>query len=194
MKLPASAKVNTAKAKTSADKFKVFRQIASQRPQDIQESLEEFRDTFAMMASKTNAMIKNLNLVLASENGTSLKEKVAARRQYASGLRKLADELGGPGAFADALGQMYQQLDDVADGIEAVADNLGVPLPMGGEGDDMVADPLGDDMGEAAGIEDAPGAEGIEGVEGVDMGETNLEEAPPAGLEAPMPDAVPTAI
>ncbi len=192
MKLPASAKVNTAKEKAaSADKFAKFREIAKNHPQDVQQVLEEFRDTFAMMASKTNAMIKNLNLVTGADAST-LKEKVAAKRAYAAGLRKMADELGGPGNFADALGQMYQQLDDVADGIEAVAENLGVALPAVSSEPMDVADPMMGDVDEDA----------IDPTSSIDGGapaseetdQTLVPEGAPAAPAAPLPDAVPTAI
>jgi len=193
MKLPASAKVNTAKGKTSADKFTKFREIAKSHPQDVQQVLEEFRDTFAMMASKTNAMIKNLNLVTGAD-ATTLKEKVAAKRTYAAGLRKMADEMGGPGAFAEALGQMYQQLDDVADGIEAVAENLGVALPTVSPEPMDIADPMmGDGMGMGDEDEIDP-TSSIEAPASTDTDQTLVPEGAPAAPAAPLPDAVPTVV
>lgn len=173
MKLAASAKVNQSKkaAKASSADYTKFRSIVASQPQEVQAAIEEFRDTFAMMASKTDAMLKNLGLKAAAENAP-LKEKIASKRAFAAGLKKLAD--GAPGQFAEALGQMYQQLDDVADGIEAMAENLGIELPA------VSPEPLG--------IEDPMAIDAPPVDAGLD--------APPADMDmsAPAPEGGPEAL
>jgi len=182
MKLDKNAKVNQKKAD-----YTKFRAVVAARPQDVQAALEEFRDTFAMMASKTDAMLKNLGLKAAAEDAP-LKEKIAAKRSFAAGLKKLADDA--PGGFVEALGQMYQQLDDVADGIEGVAENLGIELPTVSPEPMDIADPtmVDPDMAPAG---DMPPAGDVTGTQ--DAAQTLTPDAPPAAMPAD-PNAMPAAV
>lgn len=177
MKLDKNSKVNQKKAD-----YTKFRAVVAAKPQDVQAALEEFRDTFAMMASKTDAMLKNLGLKAAAEDAP-LKDKIAAKRSFASGLKKVADDM--PGSFVEALGQMYQQLDDVADGIEAVAENLGVDLPTVSPEPMDISDPgmVDPDM--------APAGDITEGTQ--DAAQTLTPDAPPAAMPADA-NAMPAAI
>jgi hypothetical protein len=109
-----------------------LRQIANDEPHEVGIALDEFVQVFSDaaevlsgLADDAAAFKSNLDLSEPAKTA-SIRDRVAARRNYARTLRRLANEA--PQEIAGALSEVYAQLDDAAEGIEALAERFGLPL------------------------------------------------------------------
>lgn len=136
----AAAKVVVQKAKAAGAKFATLRRIALEEPQEVDSALSQLAEGFGELSQALTSMSQNLDLGGVPATA-SLKARLAAKKNYASRFRRLADEA--PEQFEMAYNEVYQALDGLAEDMENAADNLGIAL----------APPV-DEMG-------APGPEGI---------------------------------
>ncbi len=109
-----------------------LRRIAEEEPHEVTKALEEFQQVFSDIAEVFTGLAtdaaefqKNLDLT-EPEKTASVRTRVAARRNYARTLLRLANEQ--PEEIGAALSEVYFQLDDAAQGIEALAERFGLPL------------------------------------------------------------------
>jgi hypothetical protein len=158
-KKEAAAKAEAlSEAKTAASKFATLKRIAEEEPEALGEAIAELRDKFMEQVEALDALAENLNLTpddLVPEEGESLEEealegeakegKLAKKRiakkriakkriakKFAVGLRRVADEE--PEEVSLSLNEIYSNLDHLAEGVENLADNLGVELEDSEEG------------------------------------------------------------
>ena len=102
-------------------------QIAAREPKDLEmkAALTELANFFGSIRASFLNMRDNFNLSDVPK-AASLKDKIAAKRNFASGLRRVAEE--NPQQFGDALSEVYGLLDEAAGAIENLAENSGVEL------------------------------------------------------------------
>jgi uncharacterized protein (DUF58 family) len=119
------AKRASRKTITRPSKFARLRVVARFKSADVSEALEELVDNFEGLAEDLDALTENLDLIPEGESEDS---KTASKRsrKFAAGFRRLAEE--DPGAFQEALQDVYTRLDDITEGIENLAENTGVTL------------------------------------------------------------------
>lgn len=122
------------------DKTANLRRIAAEEPHEVGNALDELSGLFSDiatvlsgMARETAALKENLNLEEPGRTA-SIRDRVAARRNYARTLRRIANET--PEELGIALSEVYAQLDDAASGIEALAQRFGLPLEESPEEDE----------------------------------------------------------
>ena len=106
-------------------KFAQFKQIANEDPSASSDALCELSEAFSSMAEASEALIENLDLSPTPKEA-SLREKVAARKKFATMLKKLANE--NPERVEEALNEIYNAVDEVALAIENLSSNLGFTL------------------------------------------------------------------
>lgn len=106
-------------------KYATLRHVAEEEPQALSEALIELSQAFSTLAEASEALVENLDLSPAPEEG-SIKEKVAARKKFASALKKFAEEA--PEKVEDAVKELYSSLDEIAAAMENLASNLGIDL------------------------------------------------------------------
>lgn len=143
--------------------------IAANEPQEMGRAITELANFFGSMRASLLNMREHLDL-LPPPKMASLKEKTAYRAKFAAGLKKLAEEEGGPQEFGSALSEVYTLLDEAAGAIENLAENSGVqlqteplveeevaveePLPMLEEesvGEPVAEEPIEEEVKEASG-------------------------------------------
>lgn len=165
-------KVESGKAPApKVDKYAKLKRVAEEEPEELGSALGELTEAFVELAEAADALRDNLDLgevdapaendqeeesVTERSEKTSRRKKKASKK-FASSLRKLA--LEAPGSLAEALQEVYSTLDSVAEGIENLAQNLGIELQaeplmdmdttpdMGMGGEDLGAPPPPPDMG-----------------------------------------------
>lgn len=109
-----------------------LRRIAEEEPHEVGNALQEmaglFQDVaevFSGLAGDATSLQSNLDLTEPAKTA-SIRDRVAARRNYARTLRRLANEE--PAEIGAALSEVYNQIDDAVQGIEAIAERFGLPL------------------------------------------------------------------
>jgi hypothetical protein len=132
---------------TKSEKFATLRQIAEHEPHEVGNALDELSGVFHAvaavftgLASDASNFKDNLDLNEPAKTA-SLRDRVMARRNYAVTLRRLANEE--PEELGAAISAVYEQLDEAAGGIEALAQRFGLPLATE---DDPVLDQPQDDQ------------------------------------------------
>lgn len=160
-KLAALKAKHSKKTAPKVDKYAKLRRIAEEEPEAMGDAVSELTLAFATLADAADALAENLDLVSEDklqeevEETTDKAAKLAKKAKlknfkFAAAFKRIAME--NPGSLADALSEVYSTLDTVAEGIENLAQNLGIELAVAPEMDEMgMADPLMDtptlDMG-----------------------------------------------
>ena len=111
--------------KASSTKFARLRFVAEKQAPEAAEALDQLTQAFGEMADRINAFRENLDLVDAPRTA-SLKTRIAARRALGPKFRQIATE--NPELLAEAVNDLFHNLDDVAAGLEAFAENMGIEL------------------------------------------------------------------
>lgn len=151
----AAAKVVVQKAKAATAKFATLRRIALEEPQEVDSALSQLAEGFSELSTALTSMSQNLDLGGVPATA-SLKARVAAKKNYASRFRRLAEEA--PEQFEMAYNEVYQALDGLAEDMENAADNLGIALaPPAAEGG-IEAEPAGIAEGEHEVVNEAENA------------------------------------
>ena len=127
----AEAKAATRKAAAAVKKYATLRRIADEEPQEVDTALGQLAEGFSELSQALRSMSQNLDLGGVPATA-SLKARLAAKRNYGSRFRRLAEEA--PDQFELAYGEVYQALDGLAEDMEVAADNLGIELPPPGDG------------------------------------------------------------
>lgn len=127
--------------KTSSKKYARLKQVAAEESNDAAEGLEQLAEAFGHLGDAVQTLRENLDLVEAPKEA-NLHERIASRRAFAKTFRRIAEEA--PEAMEQAIGEVYQQLDGVAEALENYAENLGITLAPTGE---VVETPGGADAG-----------------------------------------------
>jgi hypothetical protein len=99
---------------------------AAEQPAEVESALTELGQAFGELAQSTHNLKENLDLIAIPPVEEDPKAHVAAKSKYASKFRRLAEE--NPDAFANALIEVYNNLDEVAEGVENLADHMGIEL------------------------------------------------------------------
>jgi hypothetical protein len=168
------APVAPAPSEPKIDKWAKLRHIAENEPEEMGGALGELAVAFAELAEAADALAENLGVdpeaAPAEEGEVAPEMAVAAKKAKYAKFRQIA--MDSPGSLVDALQEVYGTLDTVAEGIENLAQNLGIDLGVAPEADLE----MGGDMDAPADLGMAP-----------DLGaEPGLEEAPPVGpMDAP---------
>jgi len=113
--------------KAASSKWARLRQVAAEEAKDVDSALVEVADALGTMADAMSNLREHLDLIEAPKTAT-LRVRVAAAHRYASTFKRLAEE--NPEVVADALGEVYHSLDDVAGAIENLAEHMGVELNL----------------------------------------------------------------
>jgi len=154
----AAAKVVVEKAKQAGKKFATLKRVALEEPQEVDGALSQLAEGFSELSQALTSMSQNLDLGGVPQTA-SLKARIAAKKNYAARLRRIADEA--PEQFEMAYNEVYQALDGLAEDMENAADNLGIALapPMAEEGlPGMESEPAGVAEGEHEVVEEAENA------------------------------------
>jgi hypothetical protein len=135
----AAAKAAAQKVKSAGAKYATLRRIAVEEPQEVDAALTQLSEGFTELGQALQSMKQNLDLgdgtmpaqpgqALQSPSGptASLKARIAAKKNYASRFRRLADEA--PAQFEMAYNEVYQALDGLAEDMENAAANLGITI------------------------------------------------------------------
>jgi hypothetical protein len=187
-KLAALKAKHSKKTAPKVDKYAKLRRIAEEEPEAMGDAVSELTLAFATLADAADALAENLDLVSEDklqeevEETTDKAAKLAKKAKlknfkFAAAFKRIAME--NPGSLADALSEVYSTLDTVAEGIENLAQNLGIELAVAPEMDEMgMADPLMDTpaLDAPAPELDAPAPE-----MGADI-DADLDAALPGGL------------
>lgn len=127
-----------ASKKKASLKYATLRRIAEEEPEALGEAIAELRDKFMDQVEALDALAENLNLTpedleggseVETEEEFKFPEGVEASKKaskFASGLRHVADEE--PEEVEISLNEIYSNIDLLAEGVENLADNLGVEL------------------------------------------------------------------
>lgn len=119
------------KVKAAAKKYATLRRIAIEEPQEVGDALGQLAEGFSELGNALQSLSQNLDLAPMPATA-SLKARMAAKKNYASRFRRIAEEA--PAEFEAAYNEVYQSLDGLAEDMENAADNLGIQLvPEGGE-------------------------------------------------------------
>jgi hypothetical protein len=108
-------------------KWAQLRRVADENSPQAAEALDQLAQAFGELADRVDAFRENLDLVDAPVTA-SLKTRIAAKRALGTRLKKYAEE--SPQILADAVNELFKSLDEVAAGVEAFADNMGIELNM----------------------------------------------------------------
>lgn len=122
----AAANVAAKKVNAAAKKFATLRRIAVEEPQEVDAALSQLAEGFSELSEALHSMSQNLDLGGGLPATASLKARVAAKRNYASRLRRIAEEA--PEQVEMAFSEVYQALDGLAEDMENAAGNLGFEL------------------------------------------------------------------
>lgn len=147
----AAAKKVAEKAAAARAKFATLRRIAEEEPQEVDAALGQLAEGFADLSQALQSMSQNLDLSGGVPATASLKARLAAKKNYASRFRRIAEEA--PEQFEAAYNEVYQALDGLAEDMENAADNLGIVLVP-----EMEAEPEAIAEGEHEVIEEAEAA------------------------------------
>jgi hypothetical protein len=109
----------------ASDKFASLRQIAADEPQELGLAMSQVTASIRRIASNLHRASINLDLIQPSKTA-SVREKIAARNQFAAGLRRIAEE--SPEQIGEVLNDVYAELDRVVTEVENLADHLDVEL------------------------------------------------------------------
>jgi hypothetical protein len=120
-------KIKARKAAKNDSKWATLRRVADENAPEAAEALDQLAQAFGELADRVDAFRENLDLVDAPVTA-SLKTRIAARRALGTRLKKYADE--NPEVLAQAVNELFHSLDDVAAGVEAFAENMGIELTM----------------------------------------------------------------
>lgn len=130
------SKRKEAKKASKASKFATLRRIAEEEPEAVGEAIAELRDTFMEQVEALDALAENLGVDVetAEEDAQADLEFQASKKRaskptpkFGALLKKLAEE--DPEQVELALGEIYGNIDTLAEGVENLAENLGVELP-----------------------------------------------------------------
>ena len=115
-------------ARKAADsKWARLRQVAAEEPKDAEAAMTELGEALGCMADAMSNLRENLDLIEAPKTA-SLAARIAATRNYASRFKLVAEQ--SPEVVADALGEVYHSLDDVAGAVENLAEWMGLELSL----------------------------------------------------------------
>ncbi len=120
-------RIKARKAAKNDAKWATLRRVADENSPEAAEALDQLAQAFGELADRVDAFRENLDLVDAPKTA-SLKTRIAARRALGGRLKKYAEE--NPQILADAVNELFKSLDDVAAGVEAFAENMGIELNM----------------------------------------------------------------
>lgn len=156
--------------KEAASKFARLRLVATKYPKHFSQAITVLANAFHEVGEGLHAMNDNLGLS-APPKTASLAVKAEAAKKFAANFRRIAEE--NPEEMAVALNEIYTSINELADGVEGLADNAGIELIAPVEGDT-----LADEV-----------AEGHESVEGPEFVQEELGEASEAAAEGDMGEA-----
>jgi hypothetical protein len=111
--------------KVKLAKFAKLRRVAAEEPEVLQKALMTVADAFREIPDSLEAFSENLDLVRPGKTA-SIRERVAARNRYAAAFRQIAEEQ--PERIAEALNDLYAEVNDAVDALEDVSDQLGIEL------------------------------------------------------------------
>ncbi|VVB53453.1 Uncharacterised protein [uncultured archaeon] len=150
----AAAKEAAAKVKNAGKKFATLRRIAIEEPHEVDAAISELAAGFGELSTALQTMAQNLDLGGVPATA-SLKARIAAKNNYASRFRRIAEEA--PEQFEAAYNEVYQALDGLSEDMENAAENLGISLalPTEGEMPGMESEPKEIAEGEHEVIEEA---------------------------------------
>jgi hypothetical protein len=151
----ARAKVVMQKAAAAGKKFATLRRIAEEEPQEVDAALSQLAEGFSELSGALQSMSQNLDLG-GVPTTASLKARLAAKKNYATRLRRIAEEQ--PAEFESAYNEVYQALDGLAEDMENAADNLGIALAPPIEEGGMESEPVPIAEGEHEVVEEAENA------------------------------------
>lgn len=120
-------RIKARKASKNDAKWAKLRRVADENGPEAAEALEQLGAAFGELADRVDAFRENLDLVDAPKSA-SLKTRIAARRALGARFKHYAQE--NPDVLANAVNELFHSLDDVAAGVEAFADNMGIELTM----------------------------------------------------------------
>ena len=120
-------RIRARKAGKLVGKFSTLRQVAKHKSAEVGEALEQLGEAFGELADRVHAFRENLDLVDAPKTA-NLKVRIAAARSLGTRFRQIAND--SPEMMAEAINELFHTLDDVAAGVENLADNLGIELVM----------------------------------------------------------------
>jgi hypothetical protein len=106
-------------------KYARLRQVAAEEPKEVDAALGELAEAFGAMADGLNNLRDNLDLIQAPKTA-KLAVRIAAARKYAKAFKQAAEET--PEVVADALNEIYNSLDEIAAGVENLAEHIGVEI------------------------------------------------------------------
>jgi cytochrome c553 len=126
--------------KATPSKYAKLKRLAADEPEAIGEAIAELRDKFMSQVEALDALAENLNLTPEdvepglegvepeAEFSEFEAEKSSSKKasKFAAGLRRTADEE--PEEVEISLNEIYSNIDVLAQGVENLADNLGVEL------------------------------------------------------------------
>jgi hypothetical protein len=113
-----------------ANVYARMREVAAKEPRQVAAALGELAVSCGVMASQFSAMKDHLDLNEAPRTA-SLQARVAARKKFAAEFRRRAND--NPEQIADAVIQLYHNIDEIAAAIESFAENMGIELPAPGD-------------------------------------------------------------
>jgi hypothetical protein len=145
-------------------KFATMKRIAANEPHEFHRALAQLEAGFGAIKASLTELRNNLGLVSIPKSA-DLKTRIAAKREYASRFRRIAEEA--PEELAGAMSEVYLAIDGLAEDMENLADNMGIPLEVPTETE-----------GVADGFESEP-------VEIAEEEHEVVEEAEEAGLPVP---------
>ncbi len=133
-----------------------MREVAAKEPRQVAAALGELAVSCGVMASQFSAMKDHLDLNEAPRTA-SLQARVSARKKFAAEFRRRATD--NPEQIADAVIQLYHNIDEIAAAIESFAENMGIELPQPGD-ESEGAEGFENEAPEVPGVPAAP--EGLE--------------------------------
>jgi myo-inositol-hexaphosphate 3-phosphohydrolase len=166
-------------------KYATLVRVATENPQLFTEAFTELSGTFRQLAAASDRLMNRLNITAAElpqavSKTASIRDRIQAKRaavKYASGLRRVTADA--PESFANAMQEFYEKLDEVADGLESMAENVGIELPMVSA---EPADVMGADVPLDPAADAGAAAPALPPAEGDELGD-ELD-----GAEAPLPE------
>ena len=144
------------------ERYARLRQVTEHEPEQAEDALTELGDAFGALADSVNALRENLDLTTPT-TVTEACVRASARKNYAKAFRALAAE--NPQELENAINQVYQSLDEVAEGLENFAENMGLDLDAEAQAEQEVAEDIIEEAkkeGESPAEEFAEHAEGEE--------------------------------
>jgi hypothetical protein len=109
-----------------ASQYGRLREVAKKQAGKVGEALGELARSAGILSSSFANLKEQLDLNEAPR-AASLKARVTARQKFAMEFRRIAE--ANPAQLADAVIELYRSVDEIVNGIENFATNMGIELP-----------------------------------------------------------------